>query len=751
MNKKGDKMFNSQFKWQLLNNYEVNKEEELFEILFKNRKINDIDRSKFLSDEIYLHDPFLFSEMEKVVKRINEAIIKQEKIMLYGDFDVDGVTGVAILYKALKKLGANVFYYIPSRFIEGYGPNQECFEKFVANGFNLIITVDNGIAGIEEAQYLKNNNVDLIITDHHEVLEVIPSAYAILHPKMPNETYPFKDLSGCGVAFKLAHGLLGEIPYDLIDLAALGTVADLVSLTDENRSIVKWGLKQMPYTKHLGLRLLINSMNLKLIDEFSLGFIFGPRLNAPGRMDSGNVALRLLITEDYEEAKTLVNDIESLNNDRKTIIDTIVEEATEIIQKNKLTDFNVIVVSKNDWHEGVLGIVANRLVELYNKPVIVLTEGYDEYKGSARTLDDFPLHENLRKCADILLKFGGHKMACGLSIKEENIPLLQVRLHELADDNLHNYLKIDTILSDKLINIQTAENIQKLRPFGQDNQNPLFLMEKCEVLEVYGVGENKKHLKLKLRKNSLVFDAIAFNMGNYLYHINHHDYLNIVGTLEINEFNQNITVQINIKDLSCEHKQIFDYRKQSFNEANYENKIFQYLYFNHHYNFPNAVKYHDELELMSDIVIIDVPIIESEFVSLIQNPKWVNLYLLLNCDDLFSEKHLLTREKLGKIYQTYHKIKRFKQNDPNISLRLLKMGINKSMQKLSIQVFFELDFVIIENNEVIFIDNPRKRDLMESETYRKVIEEVKLREKLILSSNEELIKYLKNLMLTEVL
>lgn len=651
----------------------------------------------------------------------------------------------------MKKLGANVFSYIPSRFIEGYGPNQECFEKFVANGFTLIITVDNGIAGIEEAKYLKNNHVDLIITDHHEVLDVIPSAYAILHPKMPNETYPFKDLSGCGVAFKLAHGLLGEIPYDLIDLAALGTVADLVSLTGENRSIVKWGLKQIPYTKHLGLRLLMNSMNLKVIDEFSLGFVFGPRLNAPGRMDSGNVALRLLITEDYKEAKELVDDIENLNNDRKTKIDTIVEEAMEIIQKDKLNDYNVIVVSKSDWHEGVLGIVANRLVDLYNKPVIVLTEGNGEYKGSARTLDDFPLHENLSKCQDLLLKFGGHRMACGLSIEKENIPLLQLRLHDLADDNLHNYLKIDTKISDELINISTVENIKKLRPFGQDNQNPLFLIENCEVLLVNGVGDNKRHLKLRLRKNNYDFDAIAFNMGNYYYKINNKDYINVVGTLEINEFNQNVTVQINVKDLSCEHKQIFDFRNQGFNEANYENKSFQYLYFNHNYNYDNAVKYDNELNLMQDIVLIDVPTKESDIISLIQNNKWDNLYLLLHCDDIVSEKHLLTREKLGRIYQTYRKIKRFKRNDLNISLMLEKMGINKSMQKLTIQVFFELDFVIIENNEIIFIDNPRKRDLTESETYRKVVEEVKLREKLILSSSEELIKYLKNLMLTEVL
>lgn len=752
MNKKGDNMIKSRFKWQLLNNNEVNNEESLFDILLNNRNINsEKEKSLFFSDEIHYYDPFLFRDMEKVVLRIKEAIDKQEKIMLYGDFDVDGVTGVAILYKAIKKLNGNVFYYIPSRFNEGYGPNLECFKRFVDNDFKLIITVDNGITGISEAEYLKSVNVDLIITDHHEPLEDIPNAYAIIHPNIKRENYPFKYLSGCGVALKLAHGLLGEIPFELIDLAALGTVTDLVSLTDENRSIVKIGLKQIPYTIHLGLRLLMQKVNLKVIDEYSFGFIFGPRLNAPGRMDNGNVAVRLLITEDYQEARNLVEDIESLNNDRKAKIDSIIEESIEIITKDKLDNFNVIVVSKEDWHEGVLGIVCNRLVDIYHKPVIVLTESKGEYKGSARTLDDFPLHENLKQCSDLLIKFGGHKMACGLTIDSSNIDLLRKRLHELADTNLNNYLKIDTLISENLINITVSENIQKFRPFGQNNQNPLFLIKDCEVMSIMGVGDKKKHLKLSLRKNNHYFDAIAFNLGYLFYNINNHDYLDIVGTLEVNDFNQNKVVQIRVDDIKCLHKQVFDYRNKPFSEDNFDGKEFQYIYFQENYTYDKAEKFHDNIILNKDVVVIDIPTKESDFTALLRNQNWENLYLLLKCDEFFSHEHLLTREKLGKIYQTYRKLGRFNRYDSKISLMLEKMGINKSIQKLSLQVFFELDFVIIEGNEIIFVEKPQKRSLTDSETYKSIKEQVILREKLILSSSDELLKLINKYIHMEVI
>ncbi len=750
MIKKVINMFESQFKWQVLNN-DVQSEEQLINVLFQNRNITtDAEKSQFLSDELSLHDPFLFKDMNKIVNRIKEGIKNQEKIMIYGDFDVDGVTGVAILFKTLKSLNANVSYYLPNRFTEGYGPNKKAFENIVAQGFNLIITVDNGISGILEAQYLKSMGIDLIITDHHEQLSELPEAYGILHPKLSEEKYPFKDLSGCGVAFKLACALLGEIPYSLIDLAGLGTYSDMVMLRDENRSLVKWGLKQMKITQHLGLRLLIQGLKINRLDEYALGFIIGPRLNAPGRMDNGNVAVRLLVTEDLQEARELVNDIESLNSERKAKIDVIINEAIAEIEKNNLDKYNIIIVVKEDWHEGVLGIICNRLVNIYHKPVIVLTESLGMYKGSCRTLEDFPLHENLEKCRDLLDKFGGHKMAAGLTLMKDNLPKLRERLHELAGTHLQNTLKIECGVNESIINLNLTRMLQSFRPFGSGNENPLFLLTDMEVFSIIRMGEELKHLKMVLRKNNHYLDAVAFNFGKYFYNINNHDKINVVGSFEINEYNGTITNQFRIEDLECNHKQIFDYRNRPFDESVYLNKKFMYLYFGNQYQFTDAYPFTSELELKQDVVIVDLPKSMDDFNYILHNPNIKNIYLLLKYDELFSYEHLVTRDKLGRIYQVFRKLKQFKQNDPKLIQMLEKMGFNKLLQKMSIQVFFELNFVIIEDNDIIVLDNPEKRQLTESKTFREMQNEIMIKEKLILSTQEELIKYIYNLMNTEV-
>ncbi|QVK16908.1 single-stranded-DNA-specific exonuclease RecJ [Mycoplasmatota bacterium] len=738
-------MLDSQFKWNLLSKNEVNNEEELMNILFQNRNLlNDIEKSRFLSDELSLYDPFLFKDMHIVIKRINEAILKNEKIMIYGDFDVDGVTGVAILYKTLKKMNANVFYYIPNRFNEGYGPNQKAFETFVNHDFKVIITVDNGITGILEGEYLKSVEVDLIITDHHEPKSQLPSAYAILHPKVVGESYPFKDLSGSGVAFKLAHALLGEVPYDLIDLACLGTYCDMVSLHDENRTIVKWGIKQLERTKHLGLRLLSQMANIKIIDENTLGFIYGPRLNAPGRMDTGNVSVRLLTTEDIKEAQELVSDIEALNNDRKTKISTITDEAIEEITMHNLSQNHVIVVAKENWHEGVLGIICNRLLAIYHKPIIVLTETEFGYKGSARTLEDFPLHENLEKCKDLLDKFGGHKMAAGLTLKKENLSLFRERLHELAQANLNNYLKIDCSLNENMISSKLTRDLDKFRPFGINNQKPLFLLKDIEVITCKPVGEKNKHLKLKLRKNKFFLNAIAFNMGNLFYNINNNDLVDVVGTFELNEYNNTITNQFQIVDIKCSHKQFFDYRNKVFDETVYSDQNLTYLYFEKDYGYSQGEMFSNELNLSSDVVLIDLPKSFEDLKHIVNHPNVFNVYILFKYDDLFSQEHLITRAKLARIYQVYRKYKQFKQNDEQLINQLEKLGFNKKIQNISLQVFFELNFVIIKDNEIIVVENPVKRQLTESKTFQQIINQVELKEKLILSTSSDLIKILKN-------
>ncbi|NLG81709.1 MAG: single-stranded-DNA-specific exonuclease RecJ [Bacilli bacterium] len=735
-------MFDSSCKWKLLYPLVVKSKEDLFTVLCNNRNISD--PKKFFANALDLYDPYLFNDMEKCVERIGKAIENQEKIMIYGDYDGDGVTATAILYKTLKRLGGNVHFYIPNRFLEGYGPNLDAFSDIIKDGFSLIITVDCGITGLTEGKYVNDSVCDLIITDHHEIQDEIPLAYAILHPKLPTENYPFKDLSGCGVAFKLAQALLGEDALELIDLAALGTYSDMVSLHDENRSIVKWGLNQLKNTNHLGLRLLIQTLNLKKLNEYALGFVIGPRLNAPGRMDTGNLAVKLLVTEDYEEAIRLVHEIEALNDNRKLTIESSINEAVEIIEKEGLNQYNVLVVEGDNFHEGVLGIICNKLVALYHKPAIVLTESQGIYKGSCRSVDDFPLVENLTKCSDLLEQFGGHKLAAGLSIKKENIPLLRERLHELGQGEVWRWVNIDCELDVSLVSLGLTQELQKFRPFGMNNENPLFLLTDCEVYALTPVGGDK-HLKIVLRKDGRIIEGIAFNKGNLYYNISIHDLIDVVGTFDINEYNGTVTNQLTIEDICCKHRQIFDCRHKAWD---YENvfKDKQFIYFVNDYGFTNAYKFSPDLTLSKDVVLIDLPESITDLKYILKQKDIHNLYLIFRNEDLFSSEHLLTRDKLGKFYQILKKVESFPINDSQTEALFTKMGFSKRLQMISLQVFFELNFVIIKDNKIVVVESPERKNLTDSETYRRVIEQVELREKLLLSSNEEFIKYINSLM-----
>lgn len=353
--------------------------------------------SSFLyGNDARFHDPYLLKDMEKAVRRIKQAISDQEKIMIYGDYDADGVTSTTVLLQMLKKCSAQADFYIPDRFKEGYGPNEAAFRGIKESGYSLIITVDTGIAGVHEAEVAKELGIDLIITDHHEPGPVLPDAYAIIHPKQPGCGYPFKELAGVGVAFKLAHALNGELPEDLLDLCAIGTIADLVPLHDENRQIAKRGMEQFRKTKRPGLKALakIAGAEIHNADEETIGFQIAPRLNAVGRIEQADPAVYLLNTEDEREAEELAEDINALNKERQKIVNQMTEEAVQMIEEEGL-DQPVIVVARPGWNPGVVGIVASKLVERFYRPAIVL--GVDEEKGiakgSARSIKGFDLFQ----------------------------------------------------------------------------------------------------------------------------------------------------------------------------------------------------------------------------------------------------------------------------------------------------------------------------------------------------------------------
>jgi single-stranded-DNA-specific exonuclease len=737
-------MFKSKYKWNIINQDEWMVHSALIQILLNNRGITANETEVFLKGEEALHSPFRFNDMEKAVQRIQAAIDNEESIVIYGDYDVDGVTGTSILYLALEQLGALVEYYIPNRFSEGYGPNLEAFKSFAAHGIDLIITVDNGISGIDECDYLKDQNLDIIITDHHEPKDVIPCAHAIIHPKLENEAYPFKDLSGCGVAFKLAWALLGQCPTHLLDLAALGTLADVVSVRGENRSILKMGMKQLKQTKHLGLRMLSQIANITEVSEFSLGFMYGPRLNAPGRMVSAHDAVQLLISRDADEVVELAHTIEALNEERKAVIDRIMVEAHQLIKDENLDDYRVLVLAKEGWHEGVLGIVASRLVEHYRKPAIVLASCEDGFKGSARTLPGFHLFDSLNQLSHLLERFGGHEMAAGLTIKPENVLPLREGCHKLCQDNLQAVLQVDSLIKVNAITPKLIHELEQFRPFGPGNQQPLFLLKEVRVVELSQIGRGGKHLRLTIEQDDIKLGCIAFNLGYLVNEIALDDTIDLVGQLEFNTFNQKTTVQLQVKDIRCPQFQLFDYRNRYIHPKLLEELDIQLVYFNNPYQYENAVRFDEVIDFKEKVFLIDLPD-DLEALQLLMEVSISQLYVLFRSDDALSMEHLMTREKMGKIYAIYRAFKQFQIDDKRVLNELKRHGFDKNIHNLSIQVFFELNFVIIENNEVIIVPQPGKKDLQESPTYRHLLDTIKMKEILTFSITTELKQFLLNL------
>lgn len=448
--------------------------------ILSSRNITEISEiKKYISlDFEEGYDPYLMYDIEKAVERINNAIENEEKILVYGDYDADGITSTVLLLETLLSLGADVSAYIPNRFEEGYGPNKEAFEKIIKSGISLIITVDNGIAGVEEVDFANELGCDVIITDHHKIQDTIPNAYAVIHPEHPKGNYPFGKLAGVGVAFKLAHALLDIYPDFLLDLVAIGTVADMVSLTDENRIFVTQGLKLLNENLRIGLKFLLQLANVTTsIDEQTIGFCIAPRLNAIGRISSAKLGLSFLMTEEPFEAKTYAEEIEKFNIQRKEITEAIVKDVISIIEETDKKNKNVIVVYGENYHEGVLGIVASNITEKYNKPVLIMNNKDGILKGSARSVYDFNIYYAMNEINELFTAFGGHSLAAGFSLPEDNIDKVEEFLNnKFKEYKENNELKItkyvDLITEIENISYQYLTDINTLKPFGMDFEKP---------------------------------------------------------------------------------------------------------------------------------------------------------------------------------------------------------------------------------------------------------------------------------------
>ena len=555
-------------KWEFYNNDEKLVEEicqkfnlnKIISQIIVNRKVvNDEDIRIFITptrDDF--HDPFLFKGMDIVVNRIETAIKNKEKILIYGDYDVDGITSTTVLKKYLLERGAIVDTYIPNRLNEGYGLNKSAIEIIKNRGTNLIITVDCGISAIDEVNYAKELGMDIIVTDHHEVGENIPEALAVIDAKRKDNTYPFQALAGVGVVFKLIQAISiklqikAEEYLKFLDLVCVGTISDIVPLEGENRTIAKLGLMLIKVTKNFGLRELIKSSGYKEIDSNTISFGVAPRINACGRMGHEEEALKLFLAENLDEAVKITKSLNEYNVLRQTTEKAIYEEAIKKIEEEHLEDNNSIVLGGNNWHHGVIGIVSSKVTEKYYKPSILLSFEEDLAKGSGRSIQGFDLYESLTKCDDLLEKFGGHSMAVGLTLKKENFEKFKERFEEIAKEKnikeLVPIIYLDAELKLKDINMDLVKSLDILEPFGEANRVPLFLIRNLRIDSIRALSEGR-HLKLSLKDENFVINAIGFDFGYLSDEYRIGDKIDVVGTLEINSYNGFSSIQINIKDL----------------------------------------------------------------------------------------------------------------------------------------------------------------------------------------------------------
>ena len=500
------------------------KESGLLAGILAARGITDpADALTLLAGEEELSDPMLLTDMDRACARILEAIDREETIVVFGDYDVDGVTATALLYQHLKGMGASVKCMLPSREGDGYGLSKNAIQSIHDKGYRLIVTVDNGISAVDEAAFAASLGVDLVITDHHLPPDALPQAVAVVDPRREDDRSPFKGLCGAGVAFKLCAALDGCTPEEMLDycgdLAAVGTVADVMPLTGENRTLVKAGLRQLCQTDRPGFVALLDEVGLsgKPITAENISYAIAPRINAAGRMDNAVTALQLVLCEDEERAGELAHKLNEINAARQETEQEIVKAAQEQLDKEpSLLEDRVILLWGRDWHPGVIGIVASRLVEKTGRPVIVVSVDADgEGKGSGRSVQGFNLHACIGSCADLLVRFGGHAMAAGLSVREENLPELRRRLNEWAAREcpvLHTPpLTCDLSIHLDRITVESVRRLEQLAPYGADNPTPVFLLEKAVVEGIYPVSEGK-HSRLRLRQGNASIYAVWFGM-----------------------------------------------------------------------------------------------------------------------------------------------------------------------------------------------------------------------------------------------
>jgi len=735
-------------------------------------------------EEMDFHDPFLLDGMKEAVQRIQLAIENKEKIRIYGDYDCDGVSSTTIMVHILRECGAIFDFYIPNRFTEGYGLNKKAIDLAKEEGISLIITVDTGISAKQEVEYGTGLGLDFIITDHHEPPAELPQCTAVVNPKKPGCSYPYKYLAGAGVAFKLGQALLSKIPKHLLDIAAIGTIADLVPLQGENRLIAYQGLKVLNHTKHIGLEALIKVAGIEdiWIDEQKVGFSLGPRINASGRLETADKAVRLLISEDREEAEILAEEINLLNKQRQGLVDELTKEAIAWVEERYPTiKPKALVVAKENWNVGVIGIVASRLVEKYYVPTIVLgiDPSTNKAKGSARSIEGFDLYKALTECKEILPHFGGHPMAAGMTLAADDLELLRSKMAQLAeqwltDEDFVPITPVDLSCTIEEITIDAIEELEKLAPFGVGNPKPRVLLEQVRIKELRPVGASSQHLKCQFVQDFSLLDGIGFGFGELSSKISLESKIDLVGQLAINEWNGLRKPQMMIEDLRVTHCQFFDWRgakqlEQKWNQLIYDQGVaficcreyetnrfeefpdhFKKITWNHLNSTFHELGSYQAIERLDEgvdtVVLYDLPRNQQQLDKvclMISSAKRV--FVIFHHQDEHFFSTLPGRDHFKWFYAFLHKKGQFNIAEHAEALAKHK-GWSLDTVHFMTEVFLELEFVKIVDGVIQLESNATKKDLSESRLYQEKQDEIQLEQELLYSSFSEMIQTLESKM-----
>lgn len=799
-------MLHAKARWQISENDESTagqlaealKLEPLIAKLLVVRGIDTVERAKLFlqASADHVHDPFLLDGMEAAIARIRAAIAAGEKIRVYGDYDADGVSSTSLMVWLLRQAGAIHDSYIPHRVHEGYGLNKAALALAKEQGISLLITVDTGISAREEIAFASEIGLDVIVTDHHEPPELLPSCIAVINPKKPGCPYPFKQLAGVGVAFKLAHALLGRFPEELLEMAAIGTIADLMPLVDENRIIVKLGLARMQDSAYAGIRALLATAGIDpaQVNATHVGFSMAPRINAGGRLESADEAVRLLVSTDEHEAQLLADGLDVLNKERQRIVEEMVKEALELLEESSADNPNVIVLAKEGWNVGVIGIVASKVLEKWYRPTIIL--GIDPEtgmaKGSARSIAGFDIYRALSQCADLFDHFGGHQAAAGMSLNGGKIAELRHRLQAIAAEQLtaedfSPIIQADAACTIAEMPLETIRQLNRLAPFGMGNPTPKFVFTGLSVGDKKKMGREQQHLKLQLHQTieeaACSVEAISFGRGAFAELISSAARLDVVGELSINEWNGVRKPQIVVQDIRILEKQLFDWRGgdlkrkvadlssalQALPRSGSSRKLGIVLFGDSavpaglapdasvwRVSRGGTVTYASgsdanigTYEEMTDLILFDMPKrIEQLRRSLAAAGQAERIFAVFRDPEPDAVSTLPSRDMFKQVYGVIQRQGGFESYDAQLLAAFSKRsGLPVPAIRFIVDVFTELGFIERTDKGIRMVTSPGKKDLSESAVYQDKIHREQIDQALLYSSSQEMSDWVRELLL----